>query len=361
MMTMTIAALSAKIRAGERLEESEALWLYEQASLSELAALANYRREQRNGKKVFFNRNFHLEPTNICINDCVFCSYRRNEGEEGSWDATLEQLLEQCRQQRDTGVTEVHIVGGVHPDRDVHYYARLLQAVKDCMPGVHIKAFTAIEIEYMIRKAGMGLEEGLTLLQQHGLTAIPGGGAEIFDAEIRRRLCPRKGPAEIWLNVHAAAHRLGIRTNATMLFGHVESRLQCIQHLMQLRALQDETGGFDAFIPLKYKSANNALGVIGEVPAMEVLRTMAISRLVLDNVPHIKAYWPMLGKELMQLSLLFGADDIDGTINDSTKIYSMAGAEEQHPVLTDEELGRLVRDAGFMPVERNTLYEEVLR
>ncbi len=342
-----------------RLSAEEALHLHKHADLSTLAAMANRRRETLNGRKVFFNRNFHLEPTNICINDCVFCSYRRNEGEEGSWDYSMENMLEQCRLQSGAKVTEVHIVGGVHPSRDVHHYANLLREVKKVLPQVHIKAFTAIEIDYMIKKAGIALVDGLRLLQESGLEAIPGGGAEIFDDTIRRQLCPKKGPASIWLNVHEAAHHIGIRTNATMLFGHVETPEQRIQHLIQLRDLQDKTSGFDAFIPLKYKSQNNALGNIGEVPAMEVLRVMAISRLVLDNIPHLKAYWPMLGKDLMQLSLLFGADDIDGTINDSTKIYSMAGAEESHPVLTDEELRRLVQDAGFTPVERNTFYEEI--
>ena len=355
---MSLSILTEKIYSDRRLSLEEALFLYEAAPLSDLAVLANYRREQLNGKKVFFNRNFHLEPTNICINDCVFCSYRRNAGEEGSWDYSLEEILAECRRQAGTGITEVHIVGGVHLDRDVRYYAELLMSVKEVLPDVCIKAFTAIEIDYMIRKANISLHDGLLLLQRSGLTAIPGGGAEILDDEIRQQICPKKGSSEVWLKVHETAHKLGIRTNATMLFGHIETPLQRIRHLIKLRDLQDLTGGFDAFVPLKYKSLNNALGKIGEAPAMEVLRTMALSRLVLDNIPHIKAYWPMLGKELMQMSLLFGADDIDGTINDSTKIYSMAGADK-HPVLTDDELRRLVYDAGFIPVERDTLYNEI--
>jgi aminodeoxyfutalosine synthase len=317
------------------------------------------KREALNGRKVFFNRNFHLEPTNICVNDCVFCSYRRDEGEQGSWDYSIEELLEQCRKYQGSGVTEVHIVGGVHPQRDVYYYAELLKAVKTMLPDVHIKAFTAIEIDYMIKKADIALDEGFKLLKAAGLDAIPGGGAELFDKDIRARLCPKKGPADIWLRVHETAHTLGIRTNATMLFGHVETLDHRLQHLLYLRDLQDRTGGFDAFIPLKYKSANNKLGEIGEIAVIEVLRTIAISRLVLDNIPHIKAYWPMLGKDVMQMALLFGADDIDGTINDSTKIYSMAGAEEQHPSLTVDELCRLIREAGFIPVERSTFYEEL--
>jgi aminodeoxyfutalosine synthase len=357
-MPNKIDEFAAKIRMGARLSFEELVMLYNQP-VSQLAALATCKREQQNGKKVFFNRNIHLEPTNICVNNCVFCSYRRNEGESGSWNYGIDELLAQCRAHAGTGITEVHIVGGVHPTRDVHDYAALLRAVKQVLPQVYIKAFTAIEIDYMVKKAGMNIEEGLSLLKESGLDAIPGGGAEIFDEQIRRRLCPKKGPAEIWLRVHEIAHTLGIRSNATMLFGHVETLAHRLQHLLQLREMQDRTGGFDAFIPLKYKSENNALGSIGEVSAIETLRMIAISRLALDNIPHIKAYWPMLGKATMQMALLFGADDIDGTINDTTKIYSMAGAEEQHPSLGVDELRRLVHEAGFVPVERDTFYREL--
>ncbi|MDR3185128.1 MAG: CofH family radical SAM protein [Prevotellaceae bacterium] len=347
--------LVMKIEAGARLSVEELAALY-RCPVPQLAALATHRRERLNGKKVFYNRNFHLEPTNICVHNCVFCAYRRDEGAAGSWDYSIDELLAQCRRHAAPGVTEVHIVGGVHPRRDVHDYAALLRAVKQTLPQVHIKAFTAIEIDYMIKKAGMTLEAGLALLKENGLDAIPGGGAEIFDAAVRRRLCPKKGTAGVWLGVHEAAHRLGIRTNATMLFGHVENLEHRLHHLLTLRELQDRTGGFDAFIPLKYKSEHNALGRIGEVSVIETLRMVAISRLALDNIPHIKAYWPMLGKDVMQMALLFGADDIDGTINDTTKIYSMAGAGEQHPSMSVDELRRLVHDAGFEPVERDTFY-----
>ena len=357
-MPNKIDEFAAKIKTDVRFSVAELVTLYN-LPVSQLAALATGKREQQNGKKVFFNRNIHLEPTNICVNDCVFCSYRRNEGEAGSWDYSTDELVAQCRAHAGAGITEVHMVGGVHPQRDVRDYAGLLRAVKQALPQVYIKAFTAIEIDYMIGKAGMSLSEGLALLKQSGLDAIPGGGAEIFDDKIRRRLCPKKGPAEIWLRVHETAHALGIRTNATMLFGHIETLEHRLQHLLQLRELQDRTGGFDAFIPLKYKSENNALGVIGEVSVIETLRMVAISRLAFDNIPHIKAYWPMLGKAVMQMALLFGADDIDGTIHDTTKIYSMAGAEEQHPSLDVEELCRLVRETGFAPVERDTFYKEL--
>jgi aminodeoxyfutalosine synthase len=357
-MPNKIDEFAAKVEAGARFSFEELVTLYTQP-VAQLAALATARREQQNGKKVFFNRNIHLEPTNICVNDCVFCSYRRNAGAPGSWDYGIDELLAQCRVHTGTGITEVHIVGGVHPSRDVHDYAALLRAVKQTLPHVHIKAFTAIEIDYMIKKAGMSLAEGLALLKENGLDAIPGGGAEIFDEQIRRRLCPKKGTAGIWLDVHEAAHTLGIRSNASMLFGHVETLAHRLHHLLQLREMQDRTSGFDAFIPLKYKSENNALSGIGEVSVIETLRMIAISRLALDNIPHIKAYWPMLGKATMQIALLFGADDIDGTINDTTKLYSMAGAEEQHPSLGVDELCRLVSDAGFVPVERDTFYREL--
>jgi aminodeoxyfutalosine synthase len=256
-------------------------------------------------------------------------------------------------------VTEVHIVGGVHPERDVHFYASLLAAVKQCLPQVIIKAFTAVEIDYMAQKEGWTYEKCLQLLKQMGLEAMPGGGAEIFDETVRHRICPDKTGSQTWLEIHETAHRLGIRTNATMLFGHIETPAHRIDHLLRLRELQDKTGGFDAFIPLKYKAQHNKLGIAGEVSTMEVLRNFAVCRLLLDNIPHLKAYWPMLGKGVMQLALRFGADDIDGTIDDSTKIYSMAGADEQHPTLTVEELKNYVADAGFQAVERNTFYEEI--
>jgi len=352
--------VARKIMAGERLSAVDSLILYHRADLLLLSLLATHRRKQLNGQKVFYNRNFHIEPTNICVNNCVFCSYRRKAGEEGSWELSLDDVRRLCAPYVGQPITEVHVVGGVHPLRDIHYYASLLDEIKRCLPQVAVKAFTAVEIDTMSHNAGLSWREGLLLLKQHGLDAMPGGGAEIFDPDIRRQICPDKADAATWLAIHREAHKAGIRTNASMLFGHIEKPEHRIAHLLQLRELQDSTGGFDAFIPLKYKASHNRLGVIGEASTMEVLRTFAVCRLVLDNIPHLKAYWPMLGKDVMQLALLFGADDIDGTIDDSTKIYSMAGAEEQRPKLEVAELSRYVREAGFEPVERDTFYKKIL-
>ena len=348
-----------KINSGKRLSAEEGLALYECKDLLWLSSLATYKRNQCSGEKVFYNRNFHIEPTNICVNDCVFCSYRRREGEEGAWELSLDNVRKLCEPYIGKPITEVHVVGGVHPHRDIHFYASLLAEIKNLLPQVAIKAFTAVEIDYMSCKAGLSWKSGLQLLKENGLDALPGGGAEIFDETIRKQICPSKADTETWLGVHEAAHSIGIRTNATMLFGHIETPQHRIDHLFRLRELQDKTNGFDAFIPLKYKSQNNSLGAIGEISTLDVLRNFAVCRLFLDNIPHLKAYWPMLGKDVMQLALLFGVDDIDGTIDDSTKIYSMAGAEEQHPSLSVGELCRYVAAAGFQPVERNTFYEEI--
>jgi aminodeoxyfutalosine synthase len=356
-----LRAAAEKALQGERLAAADGLALYECEDNSLLSSLATCSRRQINGDKVFYNRNFHIEPTNICVNHCVFCSYRRRPGEAGSWEYSIDDIRDICRTYVEQPVTEVHIVGGVHPARDIYFYASLLQAVKQLLPQASIKAFTAVEIDYMAQQAGWTYEKSLSLLKEHGLEAMPGGGAEIFDETVRRQLCPDKTGADAWLRIHETAHRLGIRSNATMLFGHIEEPAHRISHLLRLRELQDKTGGFDAFIPLKYKSQHNRLGVPGEVSTEEVLRNFAVCRLMLDNIPHLKAYWPMLGKDVMQRALSFGADDIDGTIGDSTKIYSMAGAAEQHPSLTVKELENYVTAAGYRAVERNTFYEPVKR
>jgi aminodeoxyfutalosine synthase len=351
--------IAKKVVDGKRLTAEEGLVLYACNDLLLLSLLATWRRKQINGDKVFYNRNFHIEPTNICINHCVFCSYRRRQGEAGSWEYSPDDIRELCKPYLDQPITEVHVVGGVHPQRDIYFYASLLAAIKETLPKAAIKAFTAVEIDYMAQKARLSYEKSLQLLKENGLDALPGGGAEIFDETVRRQICPDKTNAATWLKIHETAHRLGIRTNATMLFGHIEKPVHRVDHLLRLRELQDATGGFDAFIPLKYKAQNNALSNAGEITTVDVLRNFAVCRLLLDNIPHLKAYWPMLGKEVMQLALLFGADDIDGTIDDSTKIYSMAGADEQHPTLSVPELEIYIAATGFRAVERNTFYEEV--
>ena len=256
-------------------------------------------------------------------------------------------------------MTEIHIVGGVHPSHDLHYYGRLIQKIKLHRPSLHIKAFSAIELDYMIKLSDMTLEDGLYQLKNYGLDSIPGGGAEIFDEKLREKICNEKTSSELWLRIHETAHWLGIPSNATMLYGHTETYAHRIDHMNRLRLLQEKTGGFNAFIPLKYKKANNSLGYLSEVSLAEDLRNYAVSRIFLDNIPHIKAYWPMTGKTAAQLSLSFGTDDLDGTIDDTTKIYSMAGSEEKNPSMTVDEICKLILEAGFQPVERDSLYNRI--
>ena len=356
---MLLADIIEKCRRAERITAAEALVLWQQAPLWQLSQLAVEAKRRVSGEKVYYNRNFHLEPTNVCLFECKFCSYRRREGEEGAWDYTMEQVLDTVRSRKGCGATEIHIVGGVHPVHDLYYYADMIRQVKQIMPEVAIKAFTAVELNYMIRKAGLTVEQGLQLLKEAGMESIPGGGAEIFAPEIRTQICPQKGSAEEWLELHRAAHKMGIDSNATVLYGHIESIEHRIDHLMRLRELQDSTGGINAFIPLKFRSANNAMSSIGETSVIDDLRTLAMSRLILDNVPHIKAFWVMYGKTTAELALAFGADDIDGTIDDSTKIYSMAGAVDTRPTMSVEDIERICSAAGFTAVERDTHYNEI--
>ncbi len=350
-----------KILNGERLLTEEGLSLYTDMPLSVLGVLANYRREKINGNLVYYNKNFHLEPTNICIYSCKFCSYSRKKGEEGSWEYSTDDMLTLVKDFSKKGVTEVHIVGGVHPHRDVHYYASLLKQIREVNPNLHIKAFTAAEIDFMIKKARMPLSDGFALLKEAGLGSMPGGGAEIFNYELRQKICPEKTGTDRWLEIHRLAHKAGIPSNATMLYGHLESYVHRIEHMEKLRQLQDETSGFNTFIPLKYRMKNNFLGITKETSMMEDLRNFAVARLFLDNIPHLKAYWPMIGRQLAQLSLSFGVDDLDGTIEDSTKIYSMAGADDKNPSLSTADIEQLIRDVNREPVERDTLYNRIKR
>ncbi|MDR0385631.1 MAG: CofH family radical SAM protein [Prevotellaceae bacterium] len=352
--------IAEKIYKGERLSFEDGVALYGSNNLPLLASLALYRKKQVSGDKVFFNRNFHIEPSNICIFGCKFCSYRRKKGDADAWDFDIPEMLDICRKHAGKGITEVHIVGGVHPDRDLHFYGELVKKIKTVLPDVHIKGFTAIELDCMIRKAGYGIEQGLMILKNYGLNSVPGGGAEIFDEDIRRKICGDKAPAQLWLQIHEAAHNAGLPSNASMLYGHVESYRHRVDHLERLRQLQDRTGGFNAFIPLKYKNINNSMSSIGEISAAEVMKNFAVCRLYLDNIPHIKSYWPMLGKGVAQMALNFGADDVDGTIDDSTKIYSMAGSEETSPSMTVAEMMHFISAAGFTPAERDSLYNEIM-
>jgi aminodeoxyfutalosine synthase len=348
--------IDQSIADGVRLSAEDGLYLYENAGLGYLSRLACLVKGRKSGNHVYFNRNFHIEPTNICIHSCKFCSYSRKFNQPGAWEMTLEDILREINHFKDLDATEVHIVGGVHPHRNLDYYEDMLRQIRALNPSLFIKAFTAVELEFMFRKSQVSVEEGLARLKMAGLDAIPGGGAEIFDEELRQTICPDKTGSSTWLSIHESAHRAGIPTNATMLYGHLEKYHHRIDHMNRLRELQDRTGGFQVFIPLKYRKANNSLGIIGEVTTIEDLRNYAVSRIFLDNIPHLKAYWPMIGKEIAGLSLSFGVDDLDGTIEDTTRIYSMAGAEDQNPSMTTEGLVSLIRSSGLEPVERDTLY-----
>lgn len=355
-----LRTIGEKVLNGDRLSFDDGVAMFEKASLSYAGALANYVREKLHGDKTYFNRNFHIEPTNVCVFSCKFCSYSRlyAHREEG-WELSADDMLNIVKKYDDQPVTEVHIVGGVHPKMDLPFFATVLRAIREHRPGLHIKGFTPVELDYMFRKAKMTVEEGMQYLKDAGLQSLPGGGAEIFHPEVRSQICDDKVNAEGWLEIHRAAHKLGMHSNATLLYGHIEKFWHRVDHMERLRQLQDETRGFNTFIPLKFRNHDNEMSNVEESSVVEDMRMYAISRLYMDNFPHLKAYWPMLGRQNAQLSLAFGVNDIDGTIDDSTKIYSMAGSEEQTPVMTTAELIALIKQVKREPVERDTLYNEI--
>ncbi|MBI4929134.1 MAG: aminofutalosine synthase MqnE [Bacteroidetes bacterium] len=356
-----LRAIAEKVFAEKRISAEEGILLYKEGEIGFLGMLANHVREKKNGKYAYFNRNLHIEPTNLCVFDCKFCSYSRllkQKSDADAWELTDEQMLNMVKNHKQD-ITEVHIVGGVHPKMDLYYFANLLKQIKSFRPDLHIKAFTVVELEYMFRKAKVSYADGLKILKEHGLDSIPGGGAEIFDNEIRKQICEDKCTSDQWLEIHETAHTLGIHSNATMLYGHIEKFEHRIDHMERLRKLQDKTQGFNCFIPLKFRNANNQMSHMNEVSVIEDLRNYAVARIYMDNFPHIKAYWPMIGKNTAQLSLQFGVDDLDGTINDSTKIYSMAGAEDQNPSMTTEQIIDLISQAKRIPAERDTLYNVI--
>ena len=349
--------IQEKVYNNERITDEEGLLLFQKGSLPFLGSLANYIREKKHGDLTYFNRNFHIEPTNVCIFTCNFCSYSRlyAHREEG-WELSAEQMLHIVKKYDGQPVTEVHIVGGVHPKMNLEFFAEVLRQIKKHRPSLHIKGFTAVELDYMFRKAKMTNEEGLIYLKNAGLDSLPGGGAEIFDEQVREKICADKVNSEGWLKIHEEAHKLGMHSNATMLYGHIENYSHRIDHMSRLRDLQDKTGGFNTFIPLKFRNKDNDMSNVNESSIVEDMKMYAVARIYLDNFPHLKAYWPMLGRQNAQLSLSFGVNDIDGTIDDTTKIYSMAGAEEQNPSMTTEELVALIKQVKRRPVERGTLY-----
>ena len=349
-----------KVIHNERISFEEGVYLFEKASLPYVGALANWKRESLHGDTTYFNKNFHIEPTNVCVFSCKFCSYSKlyAHKEEG-WELTIDQMMDIVKSYDGKPVSEVHIVGGVHPKLTLEFFISLLKAIKAHRPELHIKGFTPVELDYMFRKANLSTEEGMKRAHEAGLDSLPGGGAEIFHPDIRNIICADKATGDEWLHIHRTAHNLGMHSNATLLYGHIEKAEHRIDHMERLRQLQDETKGFNTFIPLKFRNKDNDMHDVPESTMSNDLKMYAISRLYLDNFPHVKAYWPMLGREIAQLTLSYGVNDIDGTIDDTTKIYSMAGSEEQTPVMTTEELVRLIKQAHRKPVERGTLYNVI--
>ncbi|HQR00038.1 MAG TPA: aminofutalosine synthase MqnE [Ferruginibacter sp.] len=355
-----LAAIARKVQNQERITDEECLLLFEKGSLAFVGALANSIREKKHGDTTYFNRNFHIEPTNVCVFSCNFCSYSRLYAhKEDGWELSIDQMLDIVKSYDGKPVTEVHIVGGVHPKMNMAYFIELMQKIKAHRPDLHVKAFTAVELDYMFRKAKLSVEEGMRQLHAAGLDSLPGGGAEIFHPEIREHICADKVDADGWLAIHEAAHKLGMHSNATMLYGHIEKFEHRVDHMRRLRELQDRTGGFNTFIPLKFRNQDNDMSHVAESSVAEDMRMYAIARIYLDNFPHLKAYWPMLGRQNAQLTLSFGVNDIDGTIDDTTKIYSMAGSEEQNPAMSTGELVMLIKQAKRKPVERDTLYKVI--
>lgn len=350
--------IANKIIAQQRLTFDEGVYLFEKGELAYLGALANLVRERKNGDFTYFNRNFHIEPTNLCVYTCSFCSYSRLIKQRGdnSWEYTMDEMLDIVKKYDNEPVTEVHIVGGVLPQYDLDFYVNLFKKIKAHRPSLHLKALTPVEYHYIFKKAKVSYEEGMRMIKESGVDSLPGGGAEIFAPEIRDEIAGGKCTGEQWLRLHEIWHDLGMRSNATMLYGHIENYAHRIDHLEQLRQLQDKTGGFQTFIPLKFRNEGNQMSHLPEVSVIEDLRNYAISRLYLDNFDHIKAYWPMIGRNMAQIALSFGVDDIDGTIDDTTKIYSMAGSEEQHPALSTKDLVKMIKAVGRHPIERDTLY-----
>ena len=349
-----------KIIHNERISFDEGVYLFEKASLPYVGALANWKRNELHGDITYFNRNFHIEPTNVCVFSCKFCSYSKlyAHKEEG-WELTIDQMMDIVRSYDGKPVTEVHIVGGVHPKLTLAFFLDLMRAIKAHRPELHIKAFTPVELDYMFRKAKVSIQEGMRLAHEAGLDSLPGGGAEIFHPDVRTIICDDKVDANGWLEIHQTAHELGMHSNATLLYGHIEKYEHRVDHMERLRQLQDKTKGFNTFIPLKFRNKDNEMHDVPESTMLEDLKMYAISRLYLDNFPHIKAYWPMLGRQVAQLTLSYGVNDIDGTIDDTTKIYSMAGSEEQNPAMTTLELVRLIKQAKRTPIERGTLYNVI--
>ncbi len=367
---MSLVKIEKKVLAGTRLSPEDALTLFEDDDIFTIGRLANIIATRKNGRNAYFIQNHHINPTNICINRCKFCAFSRSKGEKGAYELSIKEIIKKLKKGISTPYSEVHIVGGLHPDWKFDFYIEMLKTIKKSFPSIHIKAFTAVEIDYFSKISRLPLSGTLHELKNAGLASMPGGGAEIFDAKVRNRICPEKIPGKRWLEIMKAAHTAGIKTNATMLYGHLESNKHRVGHMLKLRELQDRTGGFQAFIPLAFHPLNTELSQKSDVRSemsrpsiinhcrytsgIDDLKTTALSRLFLDNFPHIKAYWIMLGEKIAQLALMFGADDLDGTIVEE-KITHSAGALSGS-ALTRSQLVNLIEKAGKVPVERDSFY-----
>ncbi|MBV8076809.1 MAG: aminofutalosine synthase MqnE [Planctomycetaceae bacterium] len=354
-----VKAIREKVEAGQRISFEDGVALEESNDLFALGEMANLVRERYNGNFGYYNVNTHINPTNVCVYKCDFCAFRADLNDPRAYTMDEAQIKERAAQAHGRGATELHIVGGLHHKLPFQYYVDVVRWVKEAAPEIHVKAYTAVEIEWFSKIERQPTREILRRLVDAGLGSLPGGGAEIFHPEVRDQVCGAKASTEVWLDVHRTAHRLGLHSNATMLYGHIERPEHRIDHLIRLRELQDETGGFQTFIPLAFHPDNSRMDDLPKPSGVMDLKTMAISRLMLDNFPHIKAYWVMLGIKTAQVALSFGADDIDGTVVHE-KIYHEAGAETPQEV-TVAEIRRLIGEAGRIPVERDTLYHRVER
>ncbi|HEY6871991.1 MAG TPA: aminofutalosine synthase MqnE [Geobacteraceae bacterium] len=356
---MSLASITGKVRAGERITDREALFLFEGNDLLEIGELAAYANGKKNGDRVFFNVNRHINHTNICVNRCAFCAFSRTAADPGAYVYDLDEIEARAREALRQGATEIHMVGGLHPDLPFAFYLEMLRRVKAVSPALHIKAFTAVEIDYLARIAALSVPETLRALKKAGLGSLPGGGAEIFSERVRQVLCPEKIPGERWLAIMEEVHREGLKSNATMLYGHLETFEERVDHMRRLRELQDRTGGFQVFIPLAFQPENTPLKLSDKkgTSGVDDLKTLAIARIYLDNFANIKAYWVMLGEKIAQVSLAFGVNDLDGTVVEE-KIGHDAGASSPQ-AMTREDIVALIRKAGRVPVERDTLYNEL--
>jgi aminodeoxyfutalosine synthase len=353
-----LADLDDKLQAGERLTQADGERLFATPDLLAVGWLANREREKRHGARTYFNYNLRLEATNVCVANCLFCSFARlKPGDDGAYTMSLEQAFDKLRQRAHQPLTEVHIVNGLHPDLPFSYYMELLRGLKEIRPSIHLKCFTAVEIAFFADLYGMTDEQVLRELMDAGLQSLPGGGAEVFAERVRQKICADKCGTDRYLEIHRIAHRLGLRSNVTMLYGHIETMAERVDHMLRARALQDETGGFQAFIPLAFHPDNNQMRKLPAPAGTDTLRVHAVARLMCDNIPHIKAFWIATGLELAQTALWFGVDDLDGTVQEE-RIYHMAGSVAPE-IMTTRQLTRLVTAAGREPLERDTLYNVI--